>query len=158
MLRRGFYALLMMLAAAGSLLAFGAAPAQAANLYHCATSLDPGRTRACTTITSAPSTGVEVLDRYNGTRVRLYNGNSVVLHKWKIDDSGLCGVHGDKYVWTVLWTNASGRHWAVIGDYYLATGAVSNWNDFTDAYGNLGNYWHYKGHGSGACNVFPAPL
>lgn len=156
MLRRGFYALLGMLAAAGSLLAFGAAPAQAANLYTCYTSLDPGRARACTTITSAPAGGVEVYDRTQGQNVRLYNGNSVVLETWHIDSSGLCGVHGDKFVWTVQWLNGSGGHFAVIGDYYLATGSESNWKSFHDGYGPLGDNSRHGMDGSTTCDRFPS--
>jgi hypothetical protein len=153
MLRRGFYALLITLAAAGSLLAFGAAPAQAANLWHCTTDLDPNTTRACTTVTSAPAGGVEVYDRYQSRNVRLYNGASVVLVVYGYDESGLCGVHDDPYVWMVGWIDGSGTHYAVIGDYYLATGPDSHWRDFRDDYGRLGDQGGT--HATGTCDVFP---
>ena len=155
MLRRSFYGLLGVLAVAVSLLAFGVTPAQAANLYLCDTNLDPHRPRACTTITSAPAGGVEVYDRYQGRNVRLYNGYSVVLESWREDTSGLCGVHNDPYVWMVGWIDGNGRHYAVIGDYYVATGPDEYWRAFQDFYGPLGDQSRSGPPGSGTCNVFP---
>jgi hypothetical protein len=56
--------------------------------------------------------------------VTLYNGNSVYLGGWYIDQSGLCGINGDPYVWQIWWNSpTSAAHWAVIGDWYLATGS-----------------------------------
>ena len=113
-----------------------------------------GLTYACTTIKSAPSSGVQVYDHVNGEVITLYNGNSIVLWAWATDTSGLCGINGDSYVWNIEWVNGSNYHSAYIGDYYLNTGSVANWNDYEDYRGNLGNYEHYVGVGSGPCNNF----
>lgn len=110
----------------------------------------------CTTITSAPSSGVQVLDYgpYPPQPYTLYNGNSVALLRWYMDRSGLCGVHGNWFVWTVVWWNG-GYHEAYIGDYFLSTGTMPNWTVVEDSWGPLGNTNHYFGTGSGTCNVFP---
>lgn len=109
---------------------------------------------ACTKITSAPAGGVQVLDRNSGIIYTLYNGNSVALWGWSIDNSGHCGVAGNPYVWSIVWQNA-GNHYAYIGDHYLKTGDVEDWNDFIDHRGNLGNEAHNQGYGnSGTCDVY----
>ena len=136
------------------------APATAeasSNLYHCSPFGD-GYTYACTTITNAPATGIRVLDRTTGTTVTWYNGTSVALYAWAVDLGSSCGVNGDHYVWGVEWYASGFTHFGVLGDWWLATGAVSNWNGFTDSWGNLGNSNHDDGSGSGTCNNFtPAP-
>jgi hypothetical protein len=130
-----------------------AVSAVGSGLWHCSPFGD-NFTYACTTITSAPAGGVQVLDRVSNRIYTLYNGNSIALWAWYKDTSGRCGVGGNSYVWWILWQN-QGYHYAYIGDHYLNTGPVSNWNDFTDTWGNLGNDLHYFGTGSGTCDVFP---
>lgn len=129
-----------------------------ANLYHCSPFGD-GWTYACTTITGAPSSGIHVLDRNTHTVVTWYNGTNVALRGWATDTGSSCGVNGDQYVWGVRWTDASGFiHFGVLGDWWLATGAVSDWNGYFDSWGTLGNYRHANGSGSGTCDVFdPGP-
>jgi hypothetical protein len=129
------------------------AGAVGAGLWQCSPFGD-GQTYACTTITSAPSGGVQVLDRISGRIYTLHNGNSIALQWWWTDTSGRCGVGGNSYVWVIGWQN-QGYHYAFIGDHYLNTGSVSNWNDYTDSRGNLGNNAHYAGIGSGTCDIFP---
>lgn len=127
-----------------------------ANLYHC--SPFGGDTYACTTITGAPSSGIHVLDRQTGTVVTWTNGTSVALWQWAVDTGSSCGVNGDQYVWAVRWYSGGSKHWGVLGDWWLATGAVSDWNGYTDHWGNLGNAAHDAGSGSGTCDRFtPAP-
>jgi hypothetical protein len=127
----------------------------AADLWHCPDPQGLNQTHACTRIKNAPSSGVRVLDRNRGWIFILYNGNSVALSHWYKDTSGKCGVHGDPYVWNIEWRDRTGYHWAYIGDWYLATGAVSEWNWFTDYRGNLGNSAHDAGTGRGTCDEFP---
>ncbi len=79
----------------------------------------------------------------------------MALEGWRKDTSGKYGVHGDVYVWSIEWRSRTGYYWAHIGDWYLATGAVSEWNWFTDYLGNLGNSAHDGGTGSGTCDKFP---
>lgn len=127
------------------------------NLYHCSP-LGDGYAYACTTVTGAPSTGIRVLDRSTGTVVTWYNGTSVVLWSWAVDTGSSCGVNGDHYVWAVEWYGSGSVHWGVLGDWWLATGSVSNWNSFTDDRGHLGDANHDDGSGSGTCDKFnPAP-
>lgn len=95
-----------------------------------------------------------MLDQVSSDIYTLHNGNSIVLHCRHKDTSGLCGVGGDPYVWVVGRQNA-GYHYAYIGDYYLNTGSVSNWNNYPDLGGHLGDEDHYAGPGSGTCDVFP---
>ncbi|MEO6501090.1 MAG: hypothetical protein ABIQ09_04180 [Jatrophihabitantaceae bacterium] len=128
-----------------------------ANLYHCSP-LGNGYTYACTTITNAPSTGVRVWDRTTGTVVTWYNGTSVALYGWATDTGSSCGVNGDHYVWGVQWYASGFIHFGVLGDWWVATGAVSDWNGYTDSWGTLGNSAHNNGSGSGTCNTFfPTP-
>lgn len=104
----------------------GAQSAQAANLYHC----DPSRsgyTYVCTTVTSAPSSGVRVHERNFDYVKTLYNGNSVVLLGWGHDQYGRCGVNGDPYVWRIGWYDRHGWNVAMVGDYYVATGSRATW-------------------------------
>lgn len=122
-------------------------------LWHCSP-LGDGVEYTCTTIKAAPSGGVQVYDYYDGEIYTLFNGNSVVIHYWHLDQSGLCGVNGNPYVWVIGWQNG-GVHLAYIGDYYLNTGQVSNWNDYPDRGGHLGDNDHYAGPGSGTCDNFP---
>jgi hypothetical protein len=129
----------------------GGADAAATGLWHCPLDGD-GYTYACTTIKKAPSGGVRVLDRVTGQVYTLHNGNSVALDRWYTDTSGRCGVHGNSYVWSIIWSNNE-RHQAFIGDYYLNTGTVSNWSTFSDSWGPLGE--QYGGRGSGTCDIFP---
>ncbi|MEO6501577.1 MAG: hypothetical protein ABIQ09_06665 [Jatrophihabitantaceae bacterium] len=132
----------------------GASP----NLYHCSPFGD-GYTYACTTIRNAPTSGIRVLDRTTGNVVTWYNGTTVALYHWAVDTGSSCGVNGDHYVWAVKWYASGYTHWGVLGDWWLATGSVSDWNGYTDSWGNLGNYAHDDGSGSGTCDKFnPAPL
>lgn len=113
---------------------------------------------ACTRVAGAPDGGVKVLDRTTNTAVTWRNGTSVWLGWWYRDREtpGKCGVGGDPYVWKVYWLDSSGhRHEAFIGDYYLATGSVSQWGNWPTA--NGGNYFddRFAGWGEGTCNVFP---
>jgi hypothetical protein len=148
------YLLGLLLAAA---LISPAAAEASANLWHCSPFGD-GYTYACTTVTGAPSTGVHVLDRTTGTVVTWYNGTSVALWEWAVDTGSSCGVNGDHYVWDVWWSAGGAWHWGVLGDWWLATGSVSDWNGYTDSWGNLGNATHDAGSGSGTCDKFnPAP-
>ncbi|MEU8820824.1 hypothetical protein [Actinoplanes sp. NPDC048796] len=92
-------------------------------------------------------------DQKTGAIKTLYNGNSVALFWWYTDSSGLCGVHGNPYVWMIAWQN-DGFHWAFIGDYYVKTGEEWHWKNFTNFQGGtLGND-NYQGAGSGTCDVF----
>ena len=121
-----------------------ASPAPAATLYHC----DPGATGytyACTTITGAPASGVQVLDRDHDSVWTLRNGNSVVLLGWGVDQYGRCGINGDAYVWHIGWYANGSFHSGMIGDYYLATGSAATWGAFTDSFGRLDNDAHYAG-------------
>jgi hypothetical protein len=118
------------------------AASQANELWHC--SPDPQSTaiRACTRIKNAPTSGVQVRDHQFGEITTLYNGNSVQLGNWAWDTSGLCGIHGDPYVWGIDWFRPTGnggfrKHSATIGDWYLATGTVPQWNWFTDYKGQV---------------------
>lgn len=131
----------------------GAASAVGAGLWHCSPFSD-GRTYACTTITSAPAAGVQVLDHATAEIRTLYNGNSIALQYWHTDESGLCGVANNPYVWVIAWQN-QGWHFAYIGDHYLNTGKPSNWWTYTDYLGELGNDRHNAGPGSGTCDNFP---
>lgn len=126
----------------------------ARHLHRLCNPYNDGRTYACTTVTSAPSSGVQVYDYANGVVVTLHNGDSVVLWNWATDASGLCGINGDSYVWRIGWEAGGLDHAAYIGDYCLNTGSVANWNDHQDSRGNLGNEAHYLGVGAGACNNF----
>ena len=132
----------------------GPASADGVGLWQCKPFTDDLQ-YACTTITSAPAGGVQVLDRSANQVHTLHNGDSIALWAWAKDTSGQCGVGGNPYVWIVDWQNA-GRHWAYIGDHYLNTGTVRNWNDFPDRWGWLGNQKHDLGFGSGTCDVFNA--
>jgi hypothetical protein len=89
------------------------AGAVGAGLWHCSPFGD-GQTYACTTITSAPSGGVQVLDRISGQIYTLRNGNSIALEVWWTDTSGRCGVGGNSYVWVVGWQN-QGYHYDMQG-------------------------------------------
>ncbi len=136
----------------------GPGAAQAATLKRCDPFAD-GYHWVCTTVTSAPADGVRVLDRTTGQVVTWRNGTSVALDHWAVDTGSpaRCGVHGDLFVWAVTWWD-NGFHWGVIGDYYLNTGQVKDWDPKTDSFGNLGNPAHDDGYGTGTCNVFnPAP-
>jgi hypothetical protein len=129
----------------------GPAGADGVGLWQCKP-FDDNLQYACTTITSAPAGGVQVLDRSTNQIYTLHNGNSVALYAWAKDTSGQCGIGGNDYVWMIDWQNA-GRHWAYIGDHYLNTGDVPNWNNFPDRLGWLGNKKHALGFGSGTCDV-----
>ncbi len=101
-----------------------ASPAQAANLWPCYIAETNG---TCTTITSAPSSGVQVKDRYSGAVITLYNGNSVQVVGWGIDPSYRCGVNNGRF-WKIRWEpRPNVLRWAYIGDWYLATGHPSTW-------------------------------
>lgn len=156
MIRRSrlFAFLLSVLLAAGLI---SPAPAGATNLWRC--SPFPGDIMldyVCTTVRAAPSTGIHVLDRATGYVVTWYNGTSVVLSKWAWDNGSSCGVNGDHYVWKVAWYSGGRSHWGVLGDWWLDTGSASEWSDWTDSRGRLGD--QYAGSGSGACNSFtPTP-
>ncbi|WP_053203741.1 hypothetical protein [Jiangella muralis] len=127
----------------------------AANLWNCrvpSLSYPYYIDEVCTTITGAPASGVRVLDRSTGSTVTLYNGNSVFLGAWFVDSSGLCGVNGDPYVWSVWWVDSSSRyHFAYIGDWYLSTGSASYWASYRDPQGGTLND-RYRGSWSGYCN------
>lgn len=126
----------------------GAQSAQAANLYHC----DPSRsgyTYVCTTVTSAPSSGVRVHERNFDYVKTLYNGNSVVLLGWGHDQYGRCGVNGDPYVWRIGWYDRHGRNLAMVGDYYVATGSRATWGSTADSWGRLDNSTHSMGSAAG---------
>lgn len=132
----------------------GVASAGGAGLWNCSTG--DGYIHACTTITSAPASGVQVFDQENYRTITLHNGDNVALYKWAKDTSGECGVGGDAYVWWIEWNDGMPSS-GYIGDYYLNTGSVSNWNGYPDPsplIGTLGDYKHFLGTGSGACNVF----
>ncbi|HEX6470882.1 MAG TPA: hypothetical protein VF069_17415 [Streptosporangiaceae bacterium] len=139
--------------------AVAAAPASADaigyGLWHC-TPFDPLYDYACTTIIDAPATGVQVLDRNTGVIRSLHNGDSVALVAWAKDSSGKCGIHGDSYVWKIAWVAGQVDRMAFIGDYYLNTGSVDNWNFYPDYWGTLGDNDHYIGTGHGTCDVFPS--
>ncbi|WP_157574549.1 hypothetical protein [Jiangella muralis] len=153
----------------GGLFAGAGAPAQAAagateqtaqtvaaaNLWNCrfpSTAFPFYIDHVCTTVTSAPASGVRVLDRSNGSTVTFYNGTSVYLQNWYLDSSGLCGVNGDPYVWAVGWMDSGGnRHSAYIGDWYLSTGSASYWASYRHPQGGTLND-RYAGSWSGACN------
>jgi hypothetical protein len=130
----------------------------AASLFHCTVPdyYPPGYTwETCTVITNAPASGVQVLDRSYNKVVTLYNGNTVYLGYWLIDQSGRCGINGDPYVWVIWWRSpTSAAHWAYIGDWYLATGSASTWKPFP-LKPNDPRIWGNEGGGtvSGACNV-----
>jgi hypothetical protein len=85
---------------------------------------------------------VQVKDRYSGYIYTLYNGDSVVLASFNVDEYGLCGVNGDRTVWKVGWVSGGRTHLAVIGDYYLATGSFSTWRYATDSWGRMDNDYH----------------
>lgn len=123
------------------------------NLYHCSPP-GSGFIYACTTVTSAPSTGIHVLDRTTGTVLTWYNGTNVALYSWAVDTGSSCGVNGDQYVWAVQWSMSGTLHWAVLGDWWLSTGSYSDWSGYTDGWGTLGDSLHNEGSGSGTCNVF----
>ncbi|MFB4296661.1 hypothetical protein [Actinomadura sp. NTSP31] len=74
----------------------GVSNATGAGIWNC--SPGNGFTYACTTITSAPASGVQVLDRDFNVVVTLHNGDNVAIDSWGKDTSGLCGVGGDPYV------------------------------------------------------------
>jgi len=140
-----------------ALIAPATAEASTNNLSHCSPFGD-GYTYACTSVTGAPSTGIHVLDRTTGTVVTWYNGTTVALWAWAVDTGSSCGVNGDQYVWGVEWYASGFTHFGVLGDWWLATGAVSDWNGYTDSRGHLGDSNHDDGSGSGTCNTFtPAP-
>lgn len=142
---------------AAAALLFPAVAEASPTLNHCSPFGD-GYTYVCTTVTGAPATGVHVLDRTTGTVVTWYNGTSVALHVWAVDTGSQCGVNGDHYVWGVLWQASGFQHFGVLGDWWLNTGSVSDWNGVTDSWGHLGDANHDDGSGSGTCNVFtPAP-
>lgn len=131
----------------------GSANAIGYGLWHC-TPWAPLYDYACTTIINAPASGVQVLDHNSGIIYSLHNGDNIALVAWAKDSSGKCGIHGDSYVWKIAWV-AETDHWAYIGDYYLNTGSVDNWNSYPDYWGPLGDNAHYLGTGHGTCNVFP---
>ena len=146
------FPIILLAAALAIVMTPGPASADGVGLWHCSPFGDD-LTYACTTITSAPAGGVQVLDRQTGQIYTLHNGNSIALWGWYKDTSGQCGVHGNPYVWVIAWQNA-GFHTARIGDYYLNTGNVANWNNFPDRWGHLGDENHFFGFGSGTCDVF----
>jgi len=148
-----FLAFLLSLLVAAALISPATAEATA-NLWHCSPFPGDDGIYACTTITGAPSTGIHVLDRSNGTTVTWYNGTSVALWEWAVDAGSSCGVNGDHYVWDVWWYAGGTRHGGVLGDWWLATGSVSDWNGFTDSWGHLGDVLHDAGSSSGTCNYF----
>ncbi|WP_157574551.1 hypothetical protein [Jiangella muralis] len=127
----------------------------AANLWNCRFYLNYNPyyiDEVCTTITSAPASGVRVLNRITGQNVTLYNGTSVFVTNWYLDSSGLCGVNGDPYVWRIGWQTSSGAfHHAYIGDWYLSTGSSSSWASYPHPQGGTLN-GRYGGSWSGACN------
>ncbi|WP_069109396.1 hypothetical protein [Jiangella alba] len=150
----------------GGLFAGAGAPAQAAagateqtvaaaNLWNCRFSINfPPYyyDEVCTTITSAPASGVRVLDRGTGREVTLYNGNSVYVTNWYLDSSGLCGINGDRYVWRIGWQKPSGGFGtAYIGDWYLSTGSASTWAAYPHPRGGTLND-RYGGTWHGYCN------
>lgn len=149
-LRRRAAGVIAAAACAATSLVVAAGPAGAASLWHC----QGTTTETCTTVTSAPASGVRVYDRITGRTYTLYNGNSVYIRYWYRDTSGRCGVNGDPYVWQAYWTSADGQqHRVMIGDYYLATGPESYWKDFRTPYGSSLGAW-YGGTGTGTCDVF----
>lgn len=157
-LRRRMLASALGFAMMATALLVTAATSQANDLWRC---FAPGSSapRACTRIKNAPSSGVQVKDHQTGEITILHNTNSVMLGNWAKDRSGLCGIHGDPYVWFIEWYRplANGghrKHAATIGDWYLATGTVPQWNWFTDYKGNLGNQNHFLGTGTGTCDRF----
>ncbi|WP_053203743.1 hypothetical protein [Jiangella muralis] len=149
----------------GALFAGAGAPANAApaakvtaaaSLWHCRIPYanPPYYTdEVCTRITSAPASGVRVLDRTTGQNVTLYNGNSVFLNWWWVDSSGQCGINGDPYVWQIWWADRSGRrHHGYIGDWYLATGGVGTWKPFPRPGGGTLDDIGGVGSWTGPCN------
>lgn len=125
-----------------------AVPASAANLWHCGNGV-------CTTITSAPRTGVYVKDRLHNLAFNwiLHNGNSVKLVGWGVDRSNQCG-GSSGYVWLIFWTLEDGStHSAYIGDHYLATGNSSYWAHFPVTPGSSTKLNdRYLGEGRGECD------
>ena len=103
-------------------------------------------------MTSAPTSGVRVLDRSTQSIVTWHNGTSVVLWEWATDKDTYCGVNGDSYVWEVLWYAGGTVHRGVLGDWWLATGSYSDWSVFTDYAGEL--KYDNAGSSSGTCDVF----
>ncbi|MEV6298227.1 hypothetical protein AB0M02_02350 [Actinoplanes sp. NPDC051861] len=154
-LRRRFsqFFVIAFMAALSMVATTGPAGAAGRSLWNCSP-FGEGYKYACTTITSAPAGGVQVLDRYTNQIYTLRNGNSIALLSWYNDTSGQCGVFGNPYVWIIAWQN-QGYHQAFIGDYYLATGRASTWKLFTDDWGALGNRAHARGDGTGTCDIFP---
>ncbi|WP_157574553.1 hypothetical protein [Jiangella muralis] len=165
-MRRKLTTLVGVVVLIGGLFGGAGAPAQAAagateqtvaaaNLWTCrlpSTSPPFYFEEVCTTITSAPASGVRVLDRSTGRNVTLYNGNSVFLGAWFVDNAGLCGVNGDPYVWRIWWMDGSGgQHHAYIGDWYLSTGSASYWASYPHPRGGTLND-RYGGNWHGYCN------
>lgn len=131
----------------------------ASSLFHCKIPdpYPPGYVvKPCTRITSAPASGVQVRDHLTNRTKTLYNGDTVYLHTWSRDRTGLCGVNGNSYVWYIGWVDPGGAHGAFIGDHYLATGGVDHWYWFrtkpggSQVLGDLDQGW-----GGGACNIYP---
>jgi hypothetical protein len=151
MIRRSrLFAILLSLLVAAALIS--PASAEATTTWHCS----PFGTvyqYVCTTIRGATN-GVHVLDRSTGNVVTWQNGTSVALLQWAVDPGGSCGVNGDVYVWKVGWFSGGTTHWGVLGDWYLDTGAWSDWRFEYDSWGYLETSPHYAGSGSGTCNVF----
>jgi hypothetical protein len=113
---------------AGGLVVSAPAADAAPNLWVCRPFT---KNLACTVVTSAPAGGVQVLDRQVGHVVTWPNGTSVALDHWYTDFSHQCGINGDDIVWRVVWRKPDGRGgFAYIGDYYLATGPESYWENF----------------------------
>lgn len=136
-----------------------AEPAQAANLWHCEPGGQGQGFRVCTTITSAPASGVQVKVVETGRYFTLHNGDSVFLKSWSRDTSGKCGINGDPYVWQASWSGGgmSGGYSVYIGDWYLSTGSPSYWKnydtDLNPGGTTLGDLDRCVGHGS--CDVYP---
>jgi hypothetical protein len=117
-----------------------------------------GIQRTCTTFVDLPGGTGQLLDRTANRVITVHNGDNIFLVAWGIDTSGQCGINGDPYVWRIGWMDPDGfLHQGFASDWYLNTGAVSNWNDWVDSWGNLGGSGHYiAGSGQGTCDViFP---
>ena len=128
-----FSTFLALLAAVG--LVAVAMPAEATTLNVCSQyARDHGAGYICTTVTGT----VTVYDRNHGVNKTLHLGDTVSLYYWGFDLYGLCGTHGDHYIWSIVWIDSGGNlHWAVIGDTWLNTGTHSEWGPHVaDPYGH----------------------
>lgn len=141
-------------AVAAAVVTPAAAHATGAGLWTCSPFADGSGPYACTTITSAPN-GVQVKDHRTGRIFTLHDGDSVALLSWSLDQGQppLCGTTKDRYVWDIGWQNG-GEFDAKIGDVFLNTGKVSNWNDYIVDGWNLGSQHWKEPDSSGTCDVY----